>query len=286
MQILSEKNLCWQKILTFKNKLKQSETHSLDVSHCWNFNAGIKNFDFPIPSYAVKKMIFHASQSLQMWNLLVRSFRNTAKIKMSCSGLHSWEFRSRLCWTEISLRWRKSLAFRNKINQSEILLLVYSLCRSSNAGIEKNNFPLPSPALSEKLPNKIVFPRKSIFNLCLRRSKRLDIELKRFKNTFINFRTISILTDQLQKLIFITCSSMQLWGFRRRPFLPIFQPVATEKFNFANRDCSIWYALTECFTLWKLQWMGQTLWFSNPNPRSEFEASDWDFFQKKAIFSL
>ena len=43
----------WWGNSTMRNELNQPETHSLDVSHCWNFNAEIEKFKFPIPSYAI-----------------------------------------------------------------------------------------------------------------------------------------------------------------------------------------------------------------------------------------
>ena len=56
---------CWKKTnlwrrreLTFRNGIDQSEMHLLEISHCWIFKAGIKSFDFPIPSYAVSVKIF------------------------------------------------------------------------------------------------------------------------------------------------------------------------------------------------------------------------------------
>ena len=51
---------CWKKNkpvaterVDFQKRVDQSEMHSLEISHCWIFNAGIKSFDFPIPSYAI-----------------------------------------------------------------------------------------------------------------------------------------------------------------------------------------------------------------------------------------
>ena len=52
--LLQKKPIPWRpRSSTTRNELNQPETHSLDVLHCWNFNAEIGIFNFPIPSYAI-----------------------------------------------------------------------------------------------------------------------------------------------------------------------------------------------------------------------------------------
>ena len=54
VELLAKKpNPCCWRNLTTRIELNQTETHSLDVSHCWIFNAAIKKSDCPIQCYAI-----------------------------------------------------------------------------------------------------------------------------------------------------------------------------------------------------------------------------------------
>ena len=50
------KSLWWWRSLTLGNEIDKSENHLKDVSQSQIFNAGVKNYDFPVPSYAIRVM--------------------------------------------------------------------------------------------------------------------------------------------------------------------------------------------------------------------------------------
>ena len=143
MDFVGKKFLWGRKVLTVRNEVNQSETHLLDNSHCWNFNAGIKKFDFPMLSYIMTvtfpieffctktKFTLYLQGNMRL-NIHLKQFQNrfwnSRAIKFlmdqskfltifSCCPIQLWDFRCRLPWVKTSPLWGRSLTLRYEFNQ-------------------------------------------------------------------------------------------------------------------------------------------------------------------------